>query len=70
MFAQRKEITKKITMTTLIILLMSLLGHGTTANFADMNEAELNHEIEMAQAQDGGGTQGWDFPGVASNPTQ
>jgi hypothetical protein len=53
-------------MTTLIILLISLLGYGTSANFADMNEAELTHEIKMAQADADGGTAGWDFPGVNS----
>ncbi|MFT5667253.1 MAG: hypothetical protein ACI9DK_001442 [Vicingaceae bacterium] len=55
-------------MTTLITLLISLLGYGTSADFSHMNETELNHEIEMAQADADGGTAGWDFPGVTSNP--
>ncbi|MFT6947670.1 MAG: hypothetical protein ACJARP_002097 [Vicingaceae bacterium] len=55
-------------MTTLITLLISLLGYGTSADFSHMNETELNHEIEMAQADADGGTEGWDFPGVTSNP--
>lgn len=50
------------TMITLITLLISLLGYGTSADFSHLTEAELNHEIEMAeQNADGGTTTEWDM---------
>ena len=36
-------------MITLITLLISLLGYGTPADFQNLTEVELNHEIEMVQ---------------------
>ncbi len=54
-------------MTSLITLLISLLGYGTPADFSHMTEAELQHEITVAEAahsngdQDGGWDD-WDFP--------
>lgn len=55
-------------MTTLITLLISILGYGTPADFSHMSEAELNNEIEMNSAQsaesDGGLGNTWEDPGV------
>lgn len=55
------------TMITLITLLISLLGYGSPADFENMSEAELNHEIEMLQDnnsnQNDGGVGGqWEVP--------
>lgn len=53
-------------MTTLITLLISLLGYGTPADYADYSEDQLNTEIEMAQQNqvdneaDGGILTDWD----------
>ena len=51
-------------MTSLITLLISLLGYGTPADYENYTEAELNHEIEMAQQEqaeeeDGGIVDEW-----------
>lgn len=48
-------------MTTLITLLISLLGYGSPSDFSNMSEEELNHEIEMLQESDGGGTSEWEM---------
>jgi len=53
------------TMITLITLLISLLGYGSPADYTDMSEAELNHQIELAQtseeaAADGGVLGSWE----------
>lgn len=51
-------------MTSLITILISLLGYGTPADFSHMTEAELQHEITVAEesnTQDGGWDD-WDFP--------
>lgn len=52
-------------MAALITLLISLLGYGSPADYSTYTEAQLNHEIEMAQAAqtEGHGTD-WDQPGV------
>ena len=65
-------------MTSLITLLISLLGYGTPADYADYTEDQLNAEIEMAQADqndddgdstdDGGGWDEWDSPNM--DPTE
>jgi len=51
-------------MTTLITLLISLLGYGSPADYADYTEAQLNTEIieaqEEAKSTDGGLNGGWD----------
>jgi len=49
------------TMITLITLLISLLGYGSPADYSNMSEAELNHQIELAQENDGGGTSEWEM---------
>jgi len=59
-------------MTTLITLLISLLGYGTPANYADYTEDQLT--IEIVEAQDGaestdGGTLG-DWDSQQRNPEQ
>ena len=48
-------------MTTLITLLISLLGYGTPTDFDQYTEAELNQQIEMVQAADGNQAD-WDTP--------
>lgn len=54
-------------MTTLITLLISLLGYGTPADYADYSEDQLHTEIEMAQQNeenneaDGGLGHGWEI---------
>ena len=54
-------------MATLIALLISLLGYGTPSDFSNLTEAELNHEIVLAENSvtssentDGGVLGGWD----------
>lgn len=51
-------------MTTLITLLISLLGYGSPADYADYTEDQLNIEIteaqEATQTPDGGNTGQWD----------
>ena len=51
-------------MTTLITLLISLLGYGTPTDYADYSEDQLTMEIievqEEAQHADGGTNGGWD----------
>lgn len=51
-------------MTTLITLLISLLGYGSPADYADLTEDQLNMEIieaqEEANSSDGGNTGQWD----------
>lgn len=52
-------------MTSLITLLISLLGYGTPADFDHMTENELNVAIQEAEAQqntDGGTWGDWDDP--------
>ncbi|MEQ8624015.1 MAG: hypothetical protein RJQ00_04145 [Vicingaceae bacterium] len=53
-------------MTTLITLLISLLGYGTPADYADYTEDQLNTEI--AEAQDGGIAGEWDTEVTPSDP--
>ncbi len=48
-------------MTSLITLLISLLGYGTPADFENYTEAELNEQIELAQEDDGGILDDWDM---------
>ena len=57
-------------MTSLITLLISLLGYGTPADFDSMTENELNQAIEEAQQQaaDGGTWGDWDDPSVSEEP--
>ncbi len=44
-------------MTSLITLLISLLGYGTPADFEHYTEAELNEQIEIVQNDQAEGTQ-------------
>ncbi|MEQ8908570.1 MAG: hypothetical protein RIC95_05230 [Vicingaceae bacterium] len=61
-------------MTSLITLLISLLGYGSPADYTDYTEDQLNTEIAAAQADqddntdDGGGWGDWDQPGVTPEP--
>jgi hypothetical protein len=65
-------------MTSLITLLISLLGYGTPADYSDYSEDQLNEEIAMAQEEqdpadsestdDGGGWEDWENPDVAMEP--
>lgn len=57
-------------MTSLITLLISLLGYGTPADFDNMSENELNQAIAEAQQQEeDGGTWGdWDDASVSEEP--
>lgn len=50
-------------MTTLITILISLLGYGTPADYADYTEAQLQEEINMIQEsqEDGGLQEGWEY---------
>lgn len=48
-------------MTTLITLLISLLGYGSPADYENYTEDQLNYEIEMAQDSEGG-VHDWDDP--------
>jgi len=58
-------------MTTLITLLISLLGYGSPADYTDYTEAQLITEIETVQnnqntsapEDDGGGWDIWDEAG-------
>lgn len=52
-------------MTSLITLLISLLGYGSPADYTDYTEAQLQDQIEMAQEQNAtlnedGGWETWD----------
>ena len=52
-------------MTSLITLLISLLGYGSPADYTDYTEAQLQDQIEMAQEQNAtlnedGGWEDWD----------
>ena len=56
-------------MTTLIAILISLLGYGTPSDFDHMTEEELRYEISVVEAEqeattsDDGGVAGtWDSP--------
>lgn len=40
-------------MTSLITILISLLGYGSPADFSDMSERQIQTQIEYAQAEDG-----------------
>ena len=40
-------------MTSLITILISLLGYGTPSDFQDYTEIQLQNQIELAQEQDG-----------------
>lgn len=40
-------------MTSLITILISLLGYGSPADFTDYTESQLQNEIEMTQEQEG-----------------
>tara|TARA_R110000868_G_scaffold307943_1_gene569529 strand:+ start:210 stop:395 length:186 start_codon:yes stop_codon:yes gene_type:complete len=60
MFVEPKYKTHT-TMITLITLLISLLGYGSPADFSDMNESQLKHEIAMLEA-DGGVGSTWEVP--------
>lgn len=52
-------------MMALIILLISLLGYGSPADYVDYSEAQLNQEILDAQAaQSDGGGGDWDQPSM------
>jgi len=54
---------KHTTMITLITLLISLLGYGSPADYSTLTQAELNSEIELAQAnRDGGHGTDWELP--------
>lgn len=59
-------------MTTLITLLISLLGYGTPADYADYSEDQLTAEIETVQnsstSTDGGNNGGWDTGQVNDAP--
>ena len=58
-------------MTTLITLLISLLGYGTPADYADYSEDQLNTEIieaqEVSENSDGGVADNWDDPRVPTS---
>ncbi len=41
-------------MTTLITILISILGYGNPTDFSNLTEAELNHQIELTSNADGG----------------
>ena len=51
-------------MTSLITLLISLLGYGTPADFSNMTEVQLENEIVLAQeaqaSDEDGGFGDWD----------
>lgn len=49
-------------MTTLITILISLLGYGTPADYAEYTEVQLQKEIQIAQENqvDGGILDEWD----------
>jgi hypothetical protein len=53
-------------MVTLITLLISLLGYGTSADFQDLTESQLHDQIGQAQVEntDGGTAGEWDSTGV------
>lgn len=60
-------------MTSLITLLISLLGYGSPADYSNYTEDQLNTEIAAAQAEnasddDGGGWEEWNEPGVTQEP--
>ncbi len=40
-------------MTALITILISLLGYGTPADYANHSEAQLQNEITLAKTDDG-----------------
>lgn len=40
-------------MTSLITILISLLGYGTPADYTNYSEAELETQIEVAQEKEG-----------------
>lgn len=47
-------------MTTLITILISLLGYGTPADYSDYTETQLQQEIDSVQKQnDEGILEGW-----------
>lgn len=62
-------------MTYLITFLIALLGYGTPADFSNMTQAELEHEISAFQSEDdpnlyiSEGGRGWEYPQVNSNPS-
>lgn len=53
-------------MAALIAFLISLLGYGTPADFAEYSQAQLEHEIELAEQNnsDGGVGGDWDDPSI------
>lgn len=60
---------KNKTMTTLIAILISLLGYGTSADFDGYTEEQLAAEIISLDASyaDDGGVLDWDVPSVDQN---
>ena len=59
-------------MTTLITLLISLLGYGSPAEYVDYSEDQLNTMIieaeEATESDDGGINGGWDTDQVNTIP--
>ena len=58
-------------MTTLIAILISLLGYGSPSDYSDYSEDQLNEEIAQAEAdaalsEDDGIGGDWDSPGVVN----
>jgi hypothetical protein len=51
-------------MTSLITILIALLGYGTPSDFSNYSEEQLNNEIAAAQTDDGGLGGEWDVPGL------
>lgn len=59
-------------MTSLITILIALLGYGTPSDFSHMSEDELNYEIAQAEAaqtdSETGGGGIWDSPSHSDDP--
>ncbi len=59
-------------MTSLITILISLLGYGTPSDYEHYTEEQLHIEIAEAEAEqtnpDGGGWDDWDDPSVNPEP--
>lgn len=50
-------------MTALITILISLLGYGNPSDYTDYTEAQLQHEITLAEESNlDGGAGGFDDP--------
>jgi surfactin synthase thioesterase subunit len=63
-------------MTSLIAILIALLGYGSPSDYEGYTEEQLQYEIEQAEADqddsssqdDGGGWDQWDEPSMEPEP--